>query len=212
MKVTVLDLFATPVIHTKLDAHSKYFGEFDNWEQIDRKPAAWHVPLNTSFPNVGDTDPFVPADVVKGLKQDIMFQVKKIMLSKRMPTNLSFTSFWYNAYYEDQGQEPHNHLSNPGHDPFWCGIYFAKNCFPGSLFFIRTEYSHRTQQPFNYQDSPMNKYYDEIYPTEFTDGDLVLFPPHLHHSVKVGSPNKSEQRLTFSFNISHNDETLGRNT
>ena len=89
------------------------------------------------IPNVGDADPFVPSTIVDSLKKDIMFQVKKIMLSKRMPTNLSYTSFWYNAYYEGQGQEPHNHLSVPGQDPFWCGIYFAKNCFPGSLFFIR---------------------------------------------------------------------------
>ena len=212
MKTTVLDLFATPVIQTKFDAHRKYVGEFDNWEEIDRKPPSWHVPLNTSFPNVGDADPFVPSTIVDSLKKDIMFQVKKIMLSKRMPTNLSYTSFWYNAYYEGQGQEPHNHLSVPGQDPFWCGIYFAKNCFPGSLFFIRTEYSHRSQQPFVSEETPMNKYYNEFYPTEFSDGDLVLFPPHLHHSVKVGSANKSEQRLTFSFNISHNDEAYSTNT
>ena len=62
-----------------------------------------------------------------------------------------------------------------------------------------------TQQPFVSEQTPMDKYYNEFYPTEFSDGDLV-FPPHLHHSVKVGSANKSEQRLTFSFNISHNDE------
>ena len=212
MKTTVLDLFATPVIETQFDAHRKYEAEFGNWEKRDRKPEQWHVPLNTSFPDVGPDDPYVSSDVVDSLKKDIMFQVKKVMLSNKMPTDLEYTSFWYNAYYEGQGQEPHNHLTVNGQDPFWCGVYFAKNCFPGTFYFVRTEYSHRTQQSFNHQNTPLRQYYEEFYPTPYCDGHLILFPPHLHHSVKVGAPNKSDQRLTFSFNLSHTNETYSRDT
>ena len=187
MKTTVLDLFATPVIETQFDAHRKYEAEFGNWEKRDRKPEQWHVPLNTSFPDVGPDDPYVSPDVVDSLKKDIMFQVKKVMLSNKMPTDLEYTSFWYNAY-------------------------FAKNCFPGTFYFVRTEYSHRTQQSFNHQNTPLRQYYEEFYPTPYCDGHLILFPPHLHHSVKVGAPNKSDQRLTFSFNLSHTNETYSRDT
>jgi hypothetical protein len=206
MKTKILNLFATPVIQTEFDAHRKYAGEFGNWEKCDRKPESWHVPLNTSFPEVRQDDPYVPPAIVDDLKEDIMFQIKKIMLSKNMPTDLRYTAFWYNAYYDGQGQEPHNHLTVDGKDPFWSGVYFAKNCFPGSFYFIKTEYSHRTQQSFAHQTTPLRDYYEEFYPTPFSDGNLVLFPPHLHHSVKVGATNRTEQRLTFSFNISHNNE------
>ena len=52
----------------------------------------------------------------------------------------------------------------------------------------------------------MRTFYDEFYPTGFTDGDIVLFPPHLHHSVKVDEKNAKDQRLTFSFNIRINEK------
>ena len=202
MKLNTLSLFSTPVLHAKFDEHSKYVDKFDNWGEIDRKPKSWHVPLNTSFPNIESDDPYVSEEIVNNLKDDIMFQVKKMNRDRGMPfLDLHYQAFWYNAYYEKQGQEPHNHLSVVGEDPLWSGVYFAKNCFPGSFYFIRTEYSHRTQQWFDYVKSKMRPFYDEFYPTGFTDGDLVLFPPHLHHSVKVDEKNAKDQRLTFSFNI-----------
>ena len=207
----IIELFPTYVLKFKFEKHDQYVDNWDNWEQCGRQPKSWQCEVNTSYPQVQQDDPYAPMDIVEELKKDLQFQVKKLHKSYRLHTNIAFYNFWYNAYYEGQGQEPHNHLSVPGKDPFWCGVYFAKNCFPGSFFFIKTEYSHRIQQPFNYRDTPMNKYYDEFYSTEYSDGDLIIFPPHLHHSVKVGSPNRSEQRLTFSFNISHNDETVRDN-
>ena len=41
---------------------------------------------------------------------------------------------------------------------------------------------------------------------DFETGEIVLFPPHLHHAVKVDSRNKEHQRLTFSFNLEYNHE------
>lgn len=201
MKLNTLSLFSVPVIQTRFESHNDYVDKFDNWDEVDRKPKAWHVPLNTSFPNVRPDDPYVSDDIVKSLKSDIMFQVKKINNDRGLPTDLDYQCFWYNAYYNKQGQEPHNHLSQRGEDPLWSGVYFAKNCFPGSFIFVRTEYSHRCQQWFDYTSSKMRPFYDEFYPTTFGDGDLVLFPPYLHHSVKVDERNADLQRLTFSFNI-----------
>lgn len=204
MKLNTISLFSTPVLHAKFDAHDKYHDRFANWGEVDRKPKSWHVPLNTSFPNVQPDDPYVSDETVTELKSDILFQVKKMNKDRGLPVNIHYQCFWYNAYYNKQGQEPHNHLSVKGDDPLWSGVYFAKNCFPGSFVFVRTEYSHRTQQWFEYEKSKMRGFYDEFYPSNFTDGDLVLFPPHLHHSVKVDERNAEEQRLTFSFNIRAN--------
>ena len=33
------------------------------------------------------------------------------------------------------------------------------------------------------------------------DGDILLFPPHLEHSVQSKPENKNKMRMTFSFNI-----------
>ena len=59
----------------------------------------------------------------------------------------------------------------------------------------------KTQGPINVQSSPLRKYYDDNYITNFVDGDVVLFPPHLNHCVKLSDDqNVTDQRLTFSFN------------
>ena len=89
-----------------------------------------------------------------------MFQLKKVMKDLRMPMNIFYQCFWYNAHYEGQGQEPHNHLSLDRHDPLWSGIYFAKNCFRIVAIFIRTEYHHnvpRTQQYFDWNKSKLRE-------------------------------------------------------
>ena len=85
MKLNTLSLFSTPVLHAKFDEHSKYVDKFDNWGEIDRKPKSWHVPLNTSFPNIESDDPYVSEEIVNNLKDDIMFQVKKMNRDRGMP-------------------------------------------------------------------------------------------------------------------------------
>ena len=206
MKEHVIPLFSTPIIQFKFEKHDDYVNQFDNWERVDRFPISWSTPLNTSFPNISEDDPYVDSSVTNKLKDDIMFQLKKVMLNQNIPTDLYYQCFWYNAYYKGQGQEPHNHLSVDGEDPLWSGIYFAKNCYPGQLVFVKTEYSHRSQQWFDWDKSKLKTYYQEISPTQFSSGDVVLFPPHLHHSVKVDERNIDNQRLTFSFNISHHEK------
>ena len=37
--------------------------------------------------------------------------------------------------------------------------------------------------------------------TVLEDGDILLFPPHLEHSVQSKPENKNKMRMTFSFNI-----------
>ena len=81
-------------------------------------------------------------------------------------------------------------------------MYFAKNCLPKQFRFHRTDLSLWTQGMFDFSKSPLEKYYKPRYDTMFSDGDVILFPPHLQHSVKVTEPlNVDNQRLTFAFNL-----------
>ena len=199
----VIPLFATPVIKINFSKHTKYAGAFDTWDKVDRKPESWLVPLNTSFPNIEDDDAYVNQEIRDQIKEDIMFDIRRTLMKYNMPTKVKYDCFWYNAYRKGQGQETHNHLSMfNDENPLWSGVYFAQNCDPGSFFFCNHDFAWRTQQTFPYLKSNLADYYRELMPMSFTDGDLVLFPPHLNHGVKSETLSEDAQRLTFSFNIS----------
>ncbi len=199
----ILPLYSTPVITFKFSKHYQYYDMFDTWEKTDRKPDSWLVPLNTSFPEIKDDDPHVDQDIRDKIKEEILFDIRRTLLKYKLPTKIKYDCFWYNAYRKGQGQEIHNHLSvDNTKNPFWSGVYFCKNCNPGSFFFTRHDYALRTQQTFDYVKTNISEYYRDERMMPFTDGDIILFPPHLHHGVKCENITDEQQRLTFSFNIS----------
>lgn len=197
----VIELFSTPIIRFKFEKHDEYHAKWENWDVVKRQPRSWQCELNTSFPQVQQDDPYAPMEAVNQLQKDLLFQVKKLHKSYGLMTEIVFYNFWYNAYYAGQGQEWHSHLPEYGLAPIWSGVYFAKNCLPGQFAFQKTDLSMKTQGPINVQSSSLRKYYDDTYITNFADGDVVLFPPHLNHCVKLSDDeNVTDQRLTFSFN------------
>ena len=168
-----LPLFATPIIVTKYNNHNDH--EFESFKKVDRKPKSWFTSVNTTFPNVEPDDQYMSDDLVEEVKKGLLNHTKKVMGVYNMPDDIYFTSFWYNAYHEGQGQEPHNHLSPDNTNAFWCGIYFAKNCFDGQLKFIKTDYSLRTQQLCHWNESKISAYYQEIFTTNIPNGHVVYF-------------------------------------
>lgn len=199
VEIQTVPLFATPVIVTKFPKHSAY--NWEPFEKIDRKPKQWFTSVNTSFPETKSDDPYIPQDIHDNLKRDIFEHVQKVLSCYNMNPNVKFSNFWYNAYYEGQGQEPHNHLSQHNLNPFWCGIYFAHNCFPHQLSFASNNHDLRTQQNFAHWISNLKDHYDQLWSSSIPTGHIVLFPPHLTHGIKVGKENRNKMRLTFSFNI-----------
>ncbi len=204
LHVQDIPLFATPIIVTKYNNHKRH--KFESFEQADRKPEAWFTSVNTTFPNVQPNDQYMSDDLVEEVKKGLLNHTKKVMDAYNMPNDIYYKSFWYNAYYEGQGQEPHNHLSPANTNPFWCGIYFAKNCFDGQLTFNKTDYALRTQQLCCWNESKISSYYQELFIADIPDGHVVYFPPHLQHAVQVGKENRHKMRLTFSFNLGINRE------
>tara|TARA_X000000368_G_scaffold92612_1_gene70800 strand:- start:38 stop:679 length:642 start_codon:yes stop_codon:yes gene_type:complete len=199
IEVEDVPLFSTPIIVTKFNDHEKY--NIESFEKVDRKPRDWTNSVNTSFPDVGKDDPYISRETRDEIKNSITEHIKNVFGCYNMPTNIILNEFWYNAYYEGQGQELHNHLAEDNNNPFWCGIYFAKNCFDSQLRFSRNDFSLRTQQPFDFHRTGLVEYYRDTWPSGIPDGYICLFPPHLQHSVTVGEENRDNMRLTFSFNI-----------
>ena len=197
IETVTIPIFSTPILVTDFEKHNDYKDKFVDVAQSDRRPEGWTAPVNTSFPRIDPTDPVLPS----GLKEDLLENIKSMMLFNGMPQEIDYKNFWYNIYYEGQGQERHDHLNPKNKNPFWSGIYFAKNCFPGSFFIDKSDPTLRTQSWCDWSKTRLKDYYtDRIYP-KIEDGQIILFPPSVIHSVKADERNKDAMRLTFSFNI-----------
>tara|TARA_B100000965_G_scaffold102397_1_gene84173 strand:+ start:649 stop:1287 length:639 start_codon:yes stop_codon:yes gene_type:complete len=198
IEVDDVPLFSTPIIVTKFNDHEKY--NIESFEKVDRTPENWnHSSVNSSFKK--DDDPYISQETRNKIKNSITEHLRDVFECYNMTRNIVLYNFWYNAYYEGQGQELHNHLAENNNNPFWCGIYFAKNCFNSQLKFKRSDYSLRTQQPYDFHQTSLADYYRDTWPSGIPDGYICLFPPHLQHSVTIGEENRDKMRLTFSFNI-----------
>ena len=204
IEVEDVPLFSTPIIVTKFNDHEKY--NIESFEKIDRRPKYWNNPVNTSFPGIDKDDPYIPRETCDQIQNSILEQVKDVFAIYKMPTDIVLYNFWYNAYYEGQGQELHNHLSEDNNNPFWCGVYFAKNCFNSQFKFRNVNTALRTHQPFDFHQTHLADYYRDVWPSGVPDGYICLFPPHLDHKVVVGEENRDKMRLSFSFNILYNPD------
>jgi hypothetical protein len=196
------NVFPIPVVSFKFSKHYKY--SFPEIEKLDRRPKTWTTPLNTSYPNVNDDDPFLPLDVRDSLKNDLNEDLSVVFSNLDIPSRFKFDEFWYNVYHDNQGQEPHTHLNgcvNP--IPYWCGIYYNKNATPTK--FYRPDLLNRIHQfPVGKNAQPFIQYFSDTVEPPVEEGDVILFPPYLKHSVSTGSDAK--MRLTFSFNLGFYNE------
>ena len=211
----LLPIFSTPLLVCEFEKHEEYSKRFPTLKKVDRRPENWGISLNTSFPNVLPDDPYLDNSLIVDLKKDLQFQIEKLLQTYKLENNIFFSSFWYNASYAGQGQEMHNHIGEII-NPYWSGVYFAKNVTHDSFVFHRASSTHVIQQPANYENSLLAPFYTDrdFIPTEkqsneddikIADGTIILFPPNAYHSVRTPEyNNKDRMRLSFSFNISLN--------
>ena len=198
----LLAAFYVPFIKIKFSNHKKYdFPKFI--EKKDWKPNDWKVPVHTTFPNIPDNNEFISTEEKNNLKNDLIIDIKNVFSEINIPNDIYFPNFWYNIYHDNQGQEPHNHLSAVGERiAYWSGIYYYQNSSP--TIFIRSDYLYKTQEFPGYQNSGLSSFFNETFYPYIEDGDIVLFPPYLEHYVESEERHKEKMRVTFSFNIGLN--------
>lgn len=111
---------------------------------------------------------------------------------------ISIKEIWYNYYLQDEYQEWHDHLSsifNPIH--FAC-VHFLS-------------YDNDVHQPTVFKD-PINKLRDhscqlesgtsdQMYVPNVKEGDFLMFPSYLEHSVFPIEKSEKCPRVTISLNI-----------
>jgi len=198
MTTHIHKIFSTPLLQFKFDQHSKYV--FDNVPKQVKKPNDWVEPLNTSFPEIPDHDNLVDRFTKDNLKTDLLNSISSALQDIDLPNNIKFLNLWYNIYHDNQGQEAHWHLPASGRTmPYWSGIYYNRNTNP--TIFHRDHGVHRTHECPRVSESKIREcWWNEYYP-DVVDGDILLFPPYLLHSVKSEQHHQHNMRLTFSFNL-----------
>jgi hypothetical protein len=198
MTYQVLNIFPVPLIQIKFDKHNDY--QFEDIEKSVNLPEGWVMPLNSSFPEIKDNDPFISPIIRDKLIIDITKCVKNTFKNLNLPTNIYIEDFWYNIYHDNQGQEEHDHLGIVGERiTYWSGIYYNKNSSP--TCFIRSDRLYMTQGFPESNDSLLSYCFDKKYFSEVEDGDILLFPPYLEHYIISEPQHKTNMRLTFAFNI-----------
>ena len=194
----MIGLFPVPLLKIKFKDHYKY--NFPEVEKKDKKPDSWVTSLHTTFPAIPDDDLMVPPMVRGSLMRDLKDAVVEVSQELNIPTNIYFLQLWYNIYHDNQGQEKHHHLTRVGQlVPFWAGIYYNKNASPTKFF--NSNSISATQLWDGYGGSPLEGCLSEYCSLPVDDGDILLFPPYLEHSVESTLTHKDKMRMTFSFNI-----------
>ena len=194
----MMGLFTVPMLKIKFKDHYKY--NFPEVEKKDQKPDSWVEPLHTTFPSIPDNDPIVSSFVRDSLMKDLKDSIVNVFKEVNLPHTIDFANLWYNIYHDNQGQEKHSHLAHVGQIVhFWSGVYYNKNASPTQFF--RSDKLYRTQIVAGAQNTALGVCLAEHFSPEVEDGDILLFPPHLEHSVQSKPENKNKMRMTFSFNI-----------
>ena len=107
-------------------------------------------------------------------------------------------NIWYNVYLDGEYQEEHDHLGGIFNQAHFSFIHFL--C-----------YDERDHKPLEFRD-PLSQLrnlsleldsnnWGEVYVPKIREGDLLMFPSYLQHSVPAGKKT-SYPRITLSFNIS----------
>ena len=196
-----IGLFPVPLIKIKFKDHYKY--NFPEVEKKDKKPDNWKIPLHTTFPFIENDDPLVPFVLRENLKKDLYDSIVETFEQLNLPTNIEFLQLWYNIYHDNQGQETHEHLPNVGGKLlFWSGIYYNKNATPTT--FHRGDKIYKTQLFEGSENTALAQCLTSSFSPFVKDGDIILFPPYLTHSVESQPQHKNSMRMTFSFNITLN--------
>ena len=197
----MIGLFPVPLLKIKFKDHYKY--NFPEVEKKDKKPDTWTRSVETTFPFIEDDDPLVPSVLRESLKKDLHDSIVETFEQLNLPTNINFMTFWYNIYHDNQGQERHDHLSGVGDGLlFWSGVYYNKNATPTT--FHREDKTYRTQLFDGSENTSLAQCLTSSFSPFVKDGDILLFPPYLTHSVESKPQHKDSMRMTFSFNITLN--------
>ena len=159
---------------------------------INETPSGWDCDVRTDF-NMGwnNCDMYAPyyKDIMKQFSDDVGLRNAKANIYE----------IWLNFYNKGQNQEEHDHI--PG---FFSACHYIKY---DPEIHSPTRWRSPLIGKFLYQYSDLmseedidpEKKHPEYFQPDLKEGDIIIFPCWLRHSVKAQKTN--DLRITMAFNI-----------
>lgn len=163
-------------------------------------PRGWQCRVYTSFENADNTgvdfslfkrtlDKYVNSFLEETVAYETAFNFEENSNAKP----------WYNMYLKGSWQERHNHL--PGTS--FSAVYYLK--FDPEKHLPTCFHTDNKLQPMMARGTPLKQgsvpywYCKELFFPKITQGDLVIFPSPLDHTVPVQTSD--DPRMTIAFNF-----------
>lgn len=170
-----------------------------NQEDTASPPEGWMTDkLKTSFDSE-KVNKFVFSDNEEQLHQSIRDEYLKCIDSFfDKPWLVDLSEIWYNVYENGEWQESHRHIGMGGKRTHFACVHFLS-------------FDHENHSPLTFND-PLSMHRCLGYELEnarvpenldmrVREGDLIMFPAWLEHSVGPGKPTPNNPRITVAFNL-----------
>lgn len=192
----IYKLFPQPVFKYRLNNYEehnkdllKYIYELYNKDKVGIQRSnvdGWHS--KSFIMNKKDTPPFKFFQETKRYVLDVF----KNYGWKYDPNNVRLTEMWAIINKKNNLNTAHTHPNNYLSAAYYVKV--SKGC--GTIKFLNPNSISRERHPLIEEDTELNRNNIEIIPNE---GDLLIFPAYLTHSVNRNMSN--EDRVVISFNI-----------
>ncbi len=161
-------------------------------------PQKWLCDVNTSFGKK------LPTHINwSPLEQEYMRITKDFLMGYPVQCHgFMIKDMWYNIYDKGQYQERHSHQAQKTNFSAIHFLKFDQTQHPFTRFHNYHPYyaSMKSKETlFSLQSSGQNTFYSDLYNVGVEEGDLIIFPSELEHSVPRNESN--ELRMTIAFNI-----------
>lgn len=194
--MTNYNIFTCPIWKSKINyIHKKeLIKEIEkNYEkQPNLKPNGWKCNLHTSFTYKEEENFLVNEH--ETLLRDIRNKLEEFVCIHNLKMNLEgnfiMSNIWYNAYMNNQFQEPHDHSGS-----IFSGCYYLK-------FNKNKHYQTKFYNPnYNLDHIKLenNPYF--CFTPNCEEDDLIIFPSMIKHGTQGVKENCDEMRITISFNV-----------
>lgn len=194
-KVFPISYYHTNISETK-ELKKKFVPEIVKNYSIN-PPKSWETAkINTSF-NKKDLN-----DIVFGENnKEFPYQIYMSYIDKFFDLSWKgeIQDLWYNCYIDKDYQERHNHtnISGPLNPQFSCIHYLSFNSERHQPTKFYDPLGNLRSSSFEFQS---NKYENSFIPRT-REGDFLMFPSYLEHSVMPSQETEDYPRVTISFNL-----------
>lgn len=188
------NIFSLPIYSTKTsDSEFKLISE-EIYNNVDfstlrlENPEAWVDDIKSTFGNGHLLKDYRLGELSSFISRHVVNFVNEVELEE---LNMNIDDCWINISNKSDGQEIHNHTV-----AYLSGVFYLKTLSRGGRIFFYNPNLGATLFPRNARDKNVNSYHWEFTPVE---GQLILFPGYLNHSVET---NKTEEeRVSIAFNV-----------